>query len=305
MQKALDVLHKNNYDIGRALLNFTPNNVPIICKDELEEWTPAEASLFEDSLDKYGKSFIEIRKDVFPWKKMKNIVEYYYMWKTTDRYVPQKRIKAQETESKLKQVYIPNTNNNSSSKNSSTTNGVGSSAILGDAAGKNCESCAKSNSSLWYAYGVVQSNQRLCSNCWTYYKKFGGLRYPTNYQDILLSKDKQLISSSTTAPTSPTPSATSGNGQTDSVTSPSQLNNLSSSTTKESNNQQQTSNNSSNNNNNNSDAELVKCKECNKTFNRQGNDAHVVLNLMVKNKRNDEGDDFNSLCNNCLSSKKC
>lgn len=39
---------------------------------------------------------------------MKNIIEYYYMWKTTDRYVQQKRVKAVEAESKLKQVYIPN-----------------------------------------------------------------------------------------------------------------------------------------------------------------------------------------------------
>ena len=43
-----------------------------------------------------------------PWKTLKSIVEYYYMWKTTDRYVQQKRIKAAEAESKLKQVYIPN-----------------------------------------------------------------------------------------------------------------------------------------------------------------------------------------------------
>lgn len=38
------------------------------------------------------------------------IPRYYYMWKTTDRYVQQKRVKAVEAESKLKQVYIPNYN---------------------------------------------------------------------------------------------------------------------------------------------------------------------------------------------------
>ena len=38
---------------------------------------------------------------------MKNLVEYYYMWKTTDRYVQQKRVKAVESEQKLKQVYVP------------------------------------------------------------------------------------------------------------------------------------------------------------------------------------------------------
>jgi hypothetical protein len=29
------------------------------------------------------------------------------MWKTTDRYVQQKRVKAVESEHKLKQVYVP------------------------------------------------------------------------------------------------------------------------------------------------------------------------------------------------------
>lgn len=39
---------------------------------------------------------------------MKSIIEYYYTWKTTDRYLQQKKIKVAEQEFKLKQVYIPN-----------------------------------------------------------------------------------------------------------------------------------------------------------------------------------------------------
>lgn len=39
---------------------------------------------------------------------MKNLIEYYYFWKTTDRYVQRKRVKAAENESKLKQVFVPN-----------------------------------------------------------------------------------------------------------------------------------------------------------------------------------------------------
>lgn len=67
-----------------------------------------QANLFEEALDKYGKDFQDIRSDFLPWKTLKNIIEYYYMWKTTDRYVQQKRVKAAEAETKLKQVYIPN-----------------------------------------------------------------------------------------------------------------------------------------------------------------------------------------------------
>ena len=39
---------------------------------------------------------------------MKSIIEYYYSFKTTDRYVQQKRNKLSDQEAKLKQVYIPN-----------------------------------------------------------------------------------------------------------------------------------------------------------------------------------------------------
>ena len=59
----------------------------------MEDWSSAEASLFEEAVQKYGKDFNDIKKDFLPWKSMKNIIEYFFMWKTTDRYVQQKRIK--------------------------------------------------------------------------------------------------------------------------------------------------------------------------------------------------------------------
>lgn len=52
-------------------------------------------------------TFIDLNIQL-PWKSMKNLIEYYYFWKTTDRYVQRKRVKAAENESKLKQVFVPN-----------------------------------------------------------------------------------------------------------------------------------------------------------------------------------------------------
>lgn len=90
---------------------------------------------------------------------MQNVVEYYYMWKTTDRYVQQKRLKAVDAESKLKQVYIPSytkpnsamMNNISPSITATTKGGVsilnGSSNgnlnndVVAYNSGKPCESC--------------------------------------------------------------------------------------------------------------------------------------------------------------------
>lgn len=161
----MDTLQKNNYDLARAMSTLVPQGGPVLCRDEMEEWSASEAMLFEEALEKYGKDFNDIRQDFvsspvwlqcdlqkstevtndllfpdhqLPWKSLASVVQFYYMWKTTDRYIqqvclqlvtqqkdtwntsssfmwmftnhecfPQKRLKAAEADSKLKQVYIP------------------------------------------------------------------------------------------------------------------------------------------------------------------------------------------------------
>lgn len=113
------------------------------------------------------------------------------MWKTTDRYVQQKRVKAVEAESKLKQVYIPNytkpnpaliTNNSKSNNNNNmlngTANGNSNNDILALTSGgtKPCESCSSMAGSSWYTWGPSHLNCRLCQTCWNYWKKYGGLK---------------------------------------------------------------------------------------------------------------------------------
>lgn len=60
---AMDVLHQNNYDIGKAVLSLVPGTGPTLCRDEMEEWSSSEANLFEEALEKYGKDFNDIRQD--------------------------------------------------------------------------------------------------------------------------------------------------------------------------------------------------------------------------------------------------
>ncbi|XP_010215859.1 PREDICTED: metastasis-associated protein MTA3-like [Tinamus guttatus] len=86
---AMDTLHKHNYDLSSAISVLVPLGGPVLCRDEMEEWSASEASLFEEALEKYGKDFNDIRQDFLPWKSLTSIIEYYYMWKTTDRYVQQ------------------------------------------------------------------------------------------------------------------------------------------------------------------------------------------------------------------------
>ncbi|XP_051523656.1 metastasis-associated protein MTA3-like isoform X1 [Myxocyprinus asiaticus] len=183
---AMDTLHRHGYDLSSALSVLVPQGGPVLCRDEMEEWSSSEANLFEEALEKYGKDFNDIRQDFLQWKSLTSIIEYYYMWKTTDRYVQQKRLKAAEAESKLKQVYIPTYNkpnpNQISISNGkmATVNGAaGTGSFHTAGGGRACESCFAVQSPQWYSWGPPNMQCRLCVSCWMYWKKYGGLKMPS------------------------------------------------------------------------------------------------------------------------------
>jgi metastasis-associated protein MTA len=81
---AMALLHQANYDIGQAVKFLVPPpstkhyplevdkttghhtanlGGPILCRDQLEEWSAAEATLFEEAIEKCGKDFHDIRND--------------------------------------------------------------------------------------------------------------------------------------------------------------------------------------------------------------------------------------------------
>lgn len=59
----MDTLHKHNYSIEDAMCSLVASSGPVLCRDEMEEWSASEANLFEDALEKYGKDFNDIRND--------------------------------------------------------------------------------------------------------------------------------------------------------------------------------------------------------------------------------------------------
>ena len=61
--QAMDTLHKHVYDMSKAISSLVPPSGPVLCRDEMEEWSASEANLFEEALDKYGKDFNDIRQD--------------------------------------------------------------------------------------------------------------------------------------------------------------------------------------------------------------------------------------------------
>uniref|UniRef100_A0A8C9YIX5 Metastasis associated 1 family, member 3 n=1 Tax=Sander lucioperca TaxID=283035 RepID=A0A8C9YIX5_SANLU len=181
---AMDTLHRHNYDLSSALSVLVPAGGPVLCRDEMEEWSASEAAMFEEALEKYGKDFNDIRQDFLPWKSLTSIIEYYYMWKTTDRYVQQKRLKAAEAEITSFDIYSccnkPNPNQISVTNGKmATVNGAGPGAYHAAGGGRACESCYTMQSAQWYSWGPPNMQCRLCVSCWMYWKKYGGLKMPS------------------------------------------------------------------------------------------------------------------------------
>lgn len=59
----MDTLYRHSYDLSSAISVLVPLGGPVLCRDEMEEWSASEASLFEEALEKYGKDFNDIRQD--------------------------------------------------------------------------------------------------------------------------------------------------------------------------------------------------------------------------------------------------
>lgn len=181
--QALSILHKSNYNIGKASTALVPDGGPILCRDEMEEWTSGEATLFEEGIRKHGKEFLEIQQEYLPWKPISSIIEYYYMWKTTDKYVQQKRLKAQEGDSKVTQIFIPSSNTAINLTLAIQASSQYQVTPTGTLVTPNymCESCFNKESLLWYPWGPATSNCKLylCKDCWVYWKKCGGLKKST------------------------------------------------------------------------------------------------------------------------------
>ena len=109
LQWAMDCMHNSGYDLGQACRLLISKQGPILVRDQLESWSPSEAQLFEDGVDRYGKEFSLVRSEYLPWKTYTSIIEFYYMWKASDRYLSYKKNKYVEIEKKMTQFGLPKT----------------------------------------------------------------------------------------------------------------------------------------------------------------------------------------------------
>ncbi|KAJ3607470.1 hypothetical protein NHX12_024521 [Muraenolepis orangiensis] len=166
---AMDTLHRHGYDLSSALSVLVPAGGPVLCRDEMEEWSASEAGMFEEALEKYGKDFNDIRQDFLPWKSLTSIIEQIRSTEETQGSRSREQAKAG-----LYSYLISMTNGKMA-----TVNGAGPGPYHTAGGGRACESCYSMQSAQWYSWGPPNMQCRLCVSCWMYWKKYGGLRMPS------------------------------------------------------------------------------------------------------------------------------
>uniref|UniRef100_A0A4W6C1R3 Metastasis associated 1 n=1 Tax=Lates calcarifer TaxID=8187 RepID=A0A4W6C1R3_LATCA len=189
---AMDTLHTTGYDMTRAIAALVPQGGPVLCRDEMEEWSASEANLFEEALEKYGKDFTDIQQDFFgdvltflasfqSWKSLSVQYQCLWQWQACLIFV-----------ALTLSLFLcpnsnkPNPNQLSNNVKPALVNGAAGAGVPGPPGsgqtpglGRACESCYSNSSYQWYSWGPPNMQCRLCASCWTYWKKYGGLKMPT------------------------------------------------------------------------------------------------------------------------------
>jgi metastasis-associated protein MTA len=206
------ILHETNYNLDKALLSFIPETGPVLCRDEFEDWSEANAALFELALERVGKDFNEIKREYLNWKSLESIIEYYYMWKTTNNYMQRKIQKETQEGKKLNQIYIPqyqkhsqiNTFKNEISTfrscdscscelqagqcfianmttdNNNQNNNLNKQQVL--TYQQNLQSQIQTQQQLIQQQNLFQK-ARLCSDCWSYWRRYASFKYGSKEQN--------------------------------------------------------------------------------------------------------------------------
>lgn len=88
-EDALCALYRHRYDINKAKESFpfARINHPFrTVREGALQWDLTERDLFEKGIQMFGKNFSAIQRRLLPYRRVGELVEYYYFWKKSDRY---------------------------------------------------------------------------------------------------------------------------------------------------------------------------------------------------------------------------
>uniref|UniRef100_A0A1A9X3T0 Mesoderm induction early response protein 1 n=1 Tax=Glossina brevipalpis TaxID=37001 RepID=A0A1A9X3T0_9MUSC len=82
-EQALHLLVQCGYDFKEALRRKRLNALPL--NDSMSLWSEEECQKFEEGIQKYGKDFLKIRQNQVRTRTMRELVQFYYLWKKSER----------------------------------------------------------------------------------------------------------------------------------------------------------------------------------------------------------------------------
>ncbi|XP_017145763.1 mesoderm induction early response protein 1 [Drosophila miranda] len=82
-EQALHLLVQCGYDFNEALRRKRLNVLPL--SDTMSSWSEEECLKFEEGIHKYGKDFYQIRQNQVRTRTMRELVQFYYLWKKSER----------------------------------------------------------------------------------------------------------------------------------------------------------------------------------------------------------------------------
>uniref|UniRef100_A0A8C7LFS4 Metastasis associated 1 n=1 Tax=Oncorhynchus kisutch TaxID=8019 RepID=A0A8C7LFS4_ONCKI len=185
---AMDTLDKTGYDMTRAIAALVPQGGPILCRDEMEEWSASEANLFEEALEKYGKDFTDIQQDFVSTDGQRTDIQQDFTLILCPLPHSNKPNPNQLSANSVKPGIVGGLVNGSGAAAGATVGAGGVPGVLPvppgqtPGLGRACESCYTISSYQWYSWGPPNMQCRLCASCWTYWKKYGGLKMPTRLE---------------------------------------------------------------------------------------------------------------------------
>ncbi|KAM8712962.1 hypothetical protein ACLKA7_013310 [Drosophila subpalustris] len=82
-EQALHLLVQCGYDFKEALRRKRLNVLPL--SDTMSSWSEEECQKFEEGIQKFGKDFYQIRLNQVRTRTMRELVQFYYLWKKSER----------------------------------------------------------------------------------------------------------------------------------------------------------------------------------------------------------------------------
>eukprot|EP00795_Rhopilema_esculentum_P007172 gene7172-12838_t len=172
----LNMLHKNKYDVSRALQALIRSP---FAKTNARKWSEDERKLFVRGLRQYGKNFNKIKRELLSDRKTSELVHYYYVWKKTPTAInsrPHKRgrrhsVLCRKTRSTKNKTTPASEFLDLSSCSEDEPDSEDSERDLSLYA---CRHCYNTKSPNWHHVG--KEKLLVCKECREYFKKYGRMR---------------------------------------------------------------------------------------------------------------------------------